>query len=712
MQGSNMLTKTFARALSGWLFSAAALTAITSAQADELTIRLAPSATASDATLSALSGRYGLAVVKKISDLEWQVTSGSEEALQGLRGDPAVLWAERAQAIAGPNKLPRFHPRMLRVQLKESGLAGVELNADRAAQHWLPALNALTSKPLKLARVRADSLSVNVPSGATESDVGEAILALSNHPDVARVERVRTMQPMVTKPFAPFNKPNDPWFDAQWSLTQPGSGIDAPRAWQLAGTSPVTVAVLDTGYTNHPDLDAKWLPGYDFIRERYLSVDGDGLDGNAIDEGDFEDFGACGNFYRYGSSWHGTHVAGIIGAQANNSEGIAGVAPNSRILPVRVLGRCGGFDEDIADGIRWSVGAPVKGVPNNPSPAHVLNLSLGGQGPCGDEMQDAINTALARGVTVVVSAGNEADDAQNYSPANCKGVITVAATNRDGGFSSYSNNGPSIELAAPGGENEGLQQIISTLNSGSVGASGSYYQPYQGTSMAAPHVAGTIALMLTRNPNLTPGQVLNILLNTANGRSVEVFDCGAIGEICRVGTLNAAAAVAAVVDRRHVSEVTNAAGRVPLVELWNRSNNNFILTTDLYEISNLLAGKRGGDWVRSGQASETFDFTAQAHFSSLPQPVCRFSSPITGSVRYAVNQAECEEIAKSGVWTNEGTAFMASIANGGVCDTGSNPVYEFLADGRIRYAMSEDERRQSIRFGWLGGAVRFCIPGR
>jgi subtilisin family serine protease len=711
MQVSNMLTKTFARSLSGWFLSATALTAVTAIQAEELTIRLAPSATAADATLNALSSRYGFSVAKKVSDFEWQVSTGSDEALQGLRGDPAVLWAERAQAIAGPSKLPRFHPRMLRVQLKESALAGVELNADRAARHWLPELNALASKTLQLARVRADGLSVNVASGATQSDVGEAILALSNHPDVARVERVRTMQPMVAKPFAPFNKPNDPFFDQQWSLTQSGGGIDAQRAWQLAGTSPVTVAVLDTGYTNHPDLDAKWLPGYDFIRLRYLSVDGDGLDSDASDEGDFADYGACGNFYRYGSSWHGTHVAGIIGAHANNGEGIAGVAPNSRILPVRVLGRCGGFDEDVADGIRWAVGAPVKDVPNNPSPASVLNLSLGGEGPCGEDMQSAINTALARGATVVVSAGNEADDAQNYSPANCKGVITVAATNRDGNFSNYSNNGPSVEIAAPGGENQGFQQIISTLNSGSVGASGSYYQPYQGTSMAAPHVAGTIALMLTRNPNLTPGQVLNILQSTARDR-VEASDCGGLGLICSVGRLNAGAAVAAVVDRRHASEVTNMAGRVPLVELWNRANNNFILTTDLYEISNLLAGKRGGDWVRSSQASETFDFSAQAHFSSLPQPVCRFSSPITGSVRYAVNRAECEEIANSGVWTNEGTAFMASIANSGVCDTGSNPVYEFFADGRIRYAMTQDERQQSIRFGWLGGDVRFCIPGR
>jgi subtilisin family serine protease len=712
MQVPNMLKKTFAHALSGCLLSATALSTIPPvAQAADLTIRLAPSATASDTTVRTLSARYGLGVAKKISDLEWEVSSGSDEALQGLRGDPAIVWAESAHAIAAPNKSPRFHPRMLRVQLKESALAGVELSAERAAQYWLPELISISSQSLKLARVRADGLSVNVPAGATESQLGEAILALSSHPDVARVERERTMQPMVTKPFAPFNKPNDPWFDAQWSLTQPISGIDAQRAWQLAGTSPVTVAVLDTGYTNHPDLDAKWLPGYDFIRLRYLSVDGDGLDSDASDEGDFADYGACGNRYRFGSSWHGTHVAGIIGAQANNGEGIAGVAPNARILPVRVLGRCGGFDEDIADGIRWAVGAPIKGVPTNPSPANVLNLSLGGEGPCGSEMQDAINTALARGATVVVSAGNEADDAQNYSPANCKGVITVAATNRDGNFSSYSNNGPSIEISAPGGEDEGFQQIISTLNAGSVGASGSYYQPYQGTSMAAPHVAGTIALMLTRNPDLTPGQVLNILQTTARDR-VEVSDCGGLGIFCSVGRLNAGAAVAAVVDRRHFSEVTNAAGRVPLVELWNRTNNNFLLTTDLYEISNLLAGKRGGDWVRSGQASETFDFTAQAHLSSLPQPVCRFSSPITGSVRYAVNKAECEEIANSGVWTNEGTAFMAGIANAGVCDTGSTPVYEFFADGRIRYAMSEDERRQSARFGWQGGNVRFCIPGR
>jgi subtilisin family serine protease len=712
MQVSNMLTKTFARALSGSFLCATALTIPSPVEAQSLTFRLAPSATASEATLNALSSRYGLSAAKRVADLEWQVEAGSATALAGVRDDPAVLWAERAEAIAPSNKLPGFHPRMLRVQLTEGALAGAELTAASAAQRWLPAFNAASSKTLQLARIRANALSVTVPKGATEADLGEAILTLSAHPDVASVERVRVLQPMATQPFAPFSKPNDPFFSAQWALTEPGAGIDAMRAWALAGTSPVTVAVLDTGYTSHPDLNAKWLPGYDFIHDRYVSVDGDGRDSDAADDGDFEDYGACGDFYDVrGSSWHGTHVAGIIAAQTNNGEGIAGVAPNARIVPVRVLGRCGGYYEDIADGIRWAAGAPVKGVPTNAMPATVLNLSLGGRGPCGADMQDAINTALARGASVVVSAGNEADDAQNYTPANCKGVITVAATNRAGNFSNYSNSGTTIEIAAPGGESQGFNQIVSTLNAGSVGASGSYYQPYQGTSMAAPHVAGTIALMLTRNPNLTPGQVLNILQATARDR-VEVTDCGGLGLVCAVGRLNAGAAVAAVVDRRHFSEVTNMAGRVPLVELWNRTNNNFLLTSDLSEVSNVLAGKRGGDWVRSGQASETFDFTAQAHFSSLPQPVCRFSSPITGSVRYAVNQAECEEIAKSGVWTNEGTAFMASIANGGVCDTGSNPVYEFLADGRIRYAMSEDERRQSIRFGWRGGDVRFCIPGR
>jgi subtilisin family serine protease len=688
---------------------AAAFAAITApvAFSAEIVLKLNPNA-ADAAGLSALAQRHGLSSPKQTGNGEWTVSSESADALRALRNDANVLWAERANAAGAANALPRVHPRMVRVEFTEAAV----LNVDNAKSRWLPELKAAAQKDLRLTRIRDRSLSVSLPLGATEADVNAAMNGLRAHPDVARVERMNMMRPLVAKPFAPFNIPNDPFYDLQWPLFDPVGGIGAHQAWALAGTSPVTVAVLDSGYTDHPDLNAKWVPGYDFIRDRYFSVDGNGLDGDPSDEGDFEDYGACGNGYRFGSTWHGTHVAGIVGAQANNGEGIAGVAPNSRILPIRVLGRCGGFDDDIADGIRWAAGGSVTGVPTNTNPAKVLNLSLGGEGRCEPYMQDAIDFALSRGASVVVSAGNSADDAQLYTPANCKGVITVGATDRFGQAADYSNLGPSVEITAPGGGQQGFNQVVSTLNSGSVGASGTFYQGYQGTSMSAPHVAGAIALMLTRDPSLTPGRILNVLQTTAiGGDDFSSAECTTTFARCTAGRLNAAAAVAAVVDRRHPSEMTNAAGRVPLIELWNRANNAFMMTTDINEVNALLSGQTGGDWVRSGQVVDTFDFTAQPIGIVEPQSVCRVRNRFNGVLRYAVNQADCDALVEAG-WVPDGVAFLAALANGGVCAVGSAPVYELEAGGRYRYALSEGERDQSIRFGWNGGSVVFCVPAR
>lgn len=686
---------------------AAALAAISAPVAfcAEITLKMAPNV-ADAAGFSALAARHGLAAPKQTAKGEWTVSSDNANALQALRDDTSVLWAERARSAGVSDALPRVHPRMVRVEFNESAV----LSVDSAKSRWLPELKAAAQKELRLTRIRDRSLSVSLPLGATEAEVNEAMNGLRAHPDVIRVERMNMMRPLAAKPFAPYNIPNDPFYDLQWSLYDPAGGIGAPQAWSLAGTSPITVAVLDTGYTDHPDLNAKWVSGYDFIRDRYFSVDGNGLDGDPSDEGDFEDYGACGNGYRYGSSWHGTHVAGIIGAQANNGEGIAGVAPNSRILPIRVLGRCGGFDDDIADGIRWAAGGSVTGVPNNSNPAKVLNLSLGGEGRCEPYVQDAIDFALSRGASVVVAAGNSADDAQLYSPANCKGVITVGANDRFGQTAEYSNLGPSVEISAPGGGQQGFNQVVSTLNAGSVGASGTFYQGYQGTSMAAPHVAGTIALMLTRDPALTPGRIVNILQNSAiGGSNVSSAECATAFERCVAGRLNAAAAVAAVVDRRHASEITSAPGRVPLIEMWNRANNSFMMTSDITEAHGFLSGSHGGDWVRSGQVADTFDFTAQPSGVVVPQPVCRVRNRFNGVLRYAANQADCNALVEAG-WVPDGVAFMAALANGGLCAAGSAPVYEFEAGGRYRYAMSEGERNQSIRFGWEGGNVVFCVP--
>ena len=180
----------------------------------------------------------------------------------------------------------------------------------------------------------------------------------------------------------------------------------------------------------------------------------------------------------------------------NNSKGIAGVAFNSRIVPARVLGKCGGFTSDIADAIIWTSGGVVGGVPDNANPAKVLNISLGGGGPCGATTQNAINSARSRGASVIVAAGNSTSNAADFTPANCSGVVTVAAMGRNGGRASYSNFGAAVEVAAPGGSG-GVNSVLSTLNAGQTGPGIDSYALYNGTSMATPHVVGVVALMLS-----------------------------------------------------------------------------------------------------------------------------------------------------------------------------------------------------------------------
>jgi serine protease len=216
---------------------------------------------------------------------------------------------------------------------------------------------------------------------------------------------------------------------------------------------------------------------------------------------------------------------------------VAGVAFNARVVPVRVLGKCGGYTSDIADAIIWSSGGSVSGVPFNANPARVINMSLGGSGPCGITTQNAINSARSRGTVVIVAAGNSGTDAGSASPANCTGVVTVAATNRAGGRAYYSNYGTRVDVAAPGGDTRTYGGgILSTLNAGSTTPGIDSYAFYQGTSMAAPHVAGVAALMLSKTPGLSPDQIESTLKSTARAFPAACSGCGA-------GIVNAQAAL-------------------------------------------------------------------------------------------------------------------------------------------------------------------------
>jgi len=377
---------------------------------------------------------------------------------------------------------------------------------------------------------------------ATVSAIAEQMLSL---PEVAYAEPDVIMSPALT--------PNDPNYGNQWHYFAPVAGaygINLPAAWdRTTGVASVVVAVIDTGITNHTDLAGRTVAGYDFISDSRIGNDGNGRDSDPSDPGDWITSAESASGFFAGcpvgnSSWHGTHVAGTIGAASNNGVGVAGVNWNAKILPVRVLGKCGGYSSDIVDGIRWAAGLSVSGVPANANPARVINMSLGGAGACGTTYQNAITAAVNAGTVVVVAAGNSNANAGNYSPASCTNVITVAATNRNGGRAYYSNYGATVEISAPGGDTStgSINGILSTLNSGTTTPASANYVYYQGTSMATPHVAGVVSLMLSVNASLTPGQITSLLQSNVtpfpSGSSCTTSNCGS-------GILNAGLAVAA-----------------------------------------------------------------------------------------------------------------------------------------------------------------------
>lgn len=341
--------------------------------------------------------------------------------------------------------------------------------------------------------------------------------------------------------------PNDPYRDNQWQLYDT-YGARLTSAWDVTtGSSAVVIALVDTGYLPHADLSGRFLPGYDFITDAFIANDGDGRDDQALDPGDWvtqaeiDANPVCDGNVPEDSSWHGLMVAGIAGATGNNAIGVAGMNWGVRLLPVRALGKCGGYMSDIIDGMYWAAGFDVPGIPTNPTPAHIINVSFGSTDNCQVPEQNAINAIVAAGKVVVAAAGNEEADVKTHSPSNCANVIAVGATTRSGSRASYSNFGTGITVSAPVGEDlpEGTY-TYSTWNSGTTSPGGDIYGIGDGTSFAAPYVSGIIALMLSVSPNLSPAQIKSIIQSTA-----QPFPSGSTctTQICGAGIVDADAAV-------------------------------------------------------------------------------------------------------------------------------------------------------------------------
>ncbi|MGI4716966.1 MAG: S8 family serine peptidase [Janthinobacterium lividum] len=424
---------------------------------------------------------------------------------------------------------------------------------------------------------------------------------MARDPNIEYAEPDRIMTHMATA--------NDPYYAQQWHYTDPVGGLRLPTAWDKSTGTGVVVAVIDTGYRPHADLSGQILQGYDFISTASIGNDGNGRDSDASDPGDRVVAGECyAGSPASNSSWHGTHVAGTVAARTNNSLGVAGVAYNAKIVPARVLGKCGGYTSDIADAITWTSGGTVTGVPANANKAKVLNLSLGGSGACDATTQSAINGARSRGSVVVVAAGNDNMNVSNASPANCSGVIAVAATGKTGGRASYSNYGTLVDVAAPGGD--GSYSVISTLNSGTNAPGSDNYAGYQGTSMATPHVAGVAALMFAAKSTLTPDQVESMLKSTARAFPATCSGCG-------TGIVDATAAVNAAIGGTTLpsgptiseSESNNTTGTADLVSTSGTTvNGNMGSTTDTdYFRVDLPAGKTLSATMTPGSSSADYD---------------------------------------------------------------------------------------------------------
>lgn len=393
--------------------------------------------------------------------------------------------------------------------------------------------------------------------------------------------------------------PNDTYFDsAQWYLQTPGpsapTGVDLPNAWSLSKGSGQVIAVLDNGVRlTHADLAGKMLPGYDMVgadswngKSVYCTAnDGSGRDADASDPGDGILASELGDetsifpadrCHTGDSNWHGTKVAGIAAAVTNNGAGIAGVAWDAKVLPVRVVGKCGGWDADILAAMRWAANlAPAAGdtLPPNPNPARVINMSLSGSATCSAPYVKLISELRSAGVVVVAAAGNGAADSGPggavVAPANCPGVIGVGGLARDGLKAAYANLGPALTISAPSGDSNVSNRIASTTDKGALVPEADQYTVQQlsgvaGTSFSTPIVSGTIALMLAADPRLQSDDVAAILRRTArsfpSGPAGEPFcspgtgiagRCVCTTATCGAGMLDAGAAVKAALNGPH-----------------------------------------------------------------------------------------------------------------------------------------------------------------
>ena len=594
------------------------------------------------------------------------------------------------------------------VRFKDDGERARLLPAQHVAE-----LAGDTGVPLAHLRTMAIGAQVvALPSPVSRAAAAAIAARLATHPDVVWAEPDGRAFARLT--------PNDSLVPSQGYLQNTPGGISAMAAWDTTTGDPSTVvAVLDTGYRPHLELAGRVLPGYDVISDPFGANDGDGRDADAMDPGDWvsaadrnhEGYGDCPTS---NSSWHGTEVAGVILANANNTRFIAGLDWLAKLLPVRVLGKCGGSVSDIADGIAWAGGLAVPGAPANPHPAQVINMSLGGEGACGFAYQAAIDAVLAHGVTraIIAAAGNESDDVSDHSPANCGGVIAVASTTGTGRLATYSNSGAGITLSAPGGQfgaTDGSTGIVTISNYGFTTPAVDGYKAVGGTSFAAPMVAGVVSLLLAVAPDASATAVRTLLLQSAKpfpaGSNCSTANCGA-------GIVNAEGAVLAAKASVPVDPAIATA-----IEYFHADFGHYFMTAIPAEVAVLDGGGQTG-WARTG-----YKFKVHATPQAGAVPVCRFFTvayPPKSSHFYTPDANECATLKANPNWTFEAEVFHATMpAADGSCAAGTVPVYRLYNQGQggapnHRYTTDLVVRAAMLAQNYApegsGIGVALCVP--
>jgi serine protease len=514
--------------------------------------------------------------------------------------------------------------------------------------------------------------------------------------------------------------PNDTYASDQWNLQSstafPGSAHLGP-AWDVTvGSANTVVAVVDTGVRPHPEFASRLLPGYDFISDPFMAGDGDGRDNNALDPGTWRQAGECGaGTPARDSSWHGTHVTGIIAATGNNSSGIAGVNWLTRILPVRVIGKCGAEDADIVDGMQWAAGIAIPGVPANPHPAQIINMSLGGYSPGGcsrTSYPDAINKIKATGALIIVAAGNSNNEAANYVPASCDGVMTVGAVGPYGYRASYSNYSfeYKVDISAPGGDPKIYGEaagILSTVNSSKTDpGSGTFSVGYgSGTSQAAPHVSGVASLALALDPQIAP-ELLAYSIRYGSRAFPSDSPCTQYWPLCGTGVVDANNTLLAVNSLKPFSFV---------YEYYNVDLNHYFRTGSRSESLSVLSGGAGAGW----RDTKGY-FLAWRQASQGAVPVCRFyGTPGKGpnSHFYTADPGECSQVKNDPGWTYEGIAFYVKLPVNNTCPGGTKPIYRLYNnrwkynDSNHRFTTDTTEVDAMALKGWVKEGLVMCGAG-